>query len=643
MKIQTPYRSALASRSLQCLALAASAVTLALPVWAQTATNAAPASASATAPVVLSPVVVTATRTPVSLEKLASAATVVTAAELDLSQQNSLLSALGTVPGLPSATTGQTGGVTSLFTRGANSNHTLILIDGVRFSDANTDYFNLVGGAILGANERVEVVRGPQSPLHGSEALGGVIAIDQLRGCGPASGQVLVEAGSFGTGQASASLQGASGVNSYSFSAAGGHTDNDRAVNAFDRGNFALRLDRDMSEKVRVGTTVRGYQGLYESPSDRFTNDPNNTERERLLLSTVFTEIEPSDDWFIRATLGAQEREQQSSNPLPNPNSFGSAGVATTTNKRVLLDAQASWSGLARQWVTFGSTLERASTESDGFGAIDEAQALVAFFAQDEIKLRDDLILTLGARNDDHDTFGSSTTGRATLAWIVRPETLKLRASYGTAFRAPSFLDLYGVSAFYVGNPNLTPEESKGWDAGFDYTLPGKRGLLSMTWFDNRIEDLINYDFAAFPSTVVNVGEARTYGVETALRLDLASSTRLQLAHTWLEAENESAGSRLLRRPRHALNADINHALNSRLTLGAGAGWVVDREDVDAATFATIDAEDYLVVRAYGRFALSEDLGLRLRVENAFDESYEAVNGYPSPGVAVYGGVDWRF
>jgi vitamin B12 transporter len=218
-----------------------------------------------------------------------------------------------------------------------------------------------------------------------------------------------------------------------------------------------------------------------------------------------------------------------------------------------------------------------------------------------------------------------------------------LRASYGTAFRSPSFLDLYGTSAFYVGNPNLEPEEARGWDAGFDYTLPGKRGLLSVTWFDTRYDDLIAYDFGVFPSTVDNVDKARTYGVETSLKLDLGASTRVTLAHTWLEANNENTGARLLRRPRHSVGADLNHDLTERLTVGGGVTWGMDREDVDAATFLTVDAPDYVVARFYGRYAVSDAFGLRLRVENAFDKNYEAVNGYPSLGVAVYGGIDWSF
>ena len=635
------FRGARACRFLSASAALAAAFSALAPGFVSVAR--AQNVASSEPPVLLDTVIVTATRTPVPLAQIASAASVVTGADLDLRQQSTLLSALGVVPGAPSSTTGQTGGVTSLFMRGSNSNHTLILIDGVRFNDANTDYFNLLGGATIGANERVEIVRGPQSPLHGGEALGGVIAIDQIRGCGPASGQIVAEAGSFGTVQASVSAQGSNGANSYTFSAGAGHTDNDRADNTFDRGNFALRLDRDLTNIVRVGATLRGYHGLYESPGDRFTNDPNNSERERLLLSTVFAEFEPSSDWFIRATLGSQYREQQSSNPLPNPNAFGVAGVATTTNKRAILDAQATWSGLERHRITFGTTAELSGTESNGFGAIDETQAAVAFFAQDEITLRDDLFLTLGLRNDDHDSFGHATTGRATLAWIAAPELLKLRASYGTAFRSPSFLDLYGTSAFYVGNPDLDPEEARGWDAGFDYTLPGKRGLLSVTWFDTRFDDLIAFDFGVFPATVNNIGKARTHGVETSLGLDINKDTRLTLAHAWLEAENETTGARLLRRPRHSLGADLNYDFTRRLTVGAGVTWSVDKEDVNAATFLTVDAEDFVIARFYGRYELREGLGLRLRVENALDEKYEAVNGFPSQGVAVYGGIDWSF
>ncbi|MBP6507108.1 MAG: TonB-dependent receptor [Opitutaceae bacterium] len=607
------------------------------------ASSHAQAVADSAATVNLETIVVTATRTPVSLAHLASAASVVTAADLAARQQYDLLSLFSTEPGLPTGTTGQAGGVTSLFTRGSNSNHTLFLVDGIRFSDANTEYFNLLGGSSIGAYERVEIVRGPQSTLHGGEALGGVIAINQVRGSGPHSGALALEGGSFGTVEGSVAAQGGEGANAYSFSLAAGRTENDRPDNAFAHGNFALRLDHDLSATARIGATVRGYQGRYESPGDRYTNDPNNSDNEHIALLTVFTELEPTPDWAIRATLGYQHRRLVADNPLPNPPWGDPAAHDHNTTKRTVLDAQATWTGCEGHRVTFGSTAEKAATRNTGFGNIDEQQTVAAFFVQDEITLRDGLYLTLGLRNDDHDTFGNATTGRAALAWVAQPDRLKFRASYGTAFRSPSFLDLYGTNAFYVGNPNLDPEEAKGWDTGVDFTLPDSRGKVSVTWFDTRFDNLINYDFMVFPSTVRNVGKARTHGLETTVRLNFTKATQLEFAHTWLEADDLTANVRLLRRPRHSVGANLRHDFEQKFTLGTGMTWVADREDVDAATYATIDAENYLLLRVYAAWRLQQNLDLRIRVENALNKTYEAVNGFPSPGLAVYGGFDWRF
>jgi vitamin B12 transporter len=219
----------------------------------------------------------------------------------------------------------------------------------------------------------------------------------------------------------------------------------------------------------------------------------------------------------------------------------------------------------------------------------------------------------------------------------------KLRATYGTAFRSPSFLDLYGQSSFYVGNPGLKAEKARGWDAGVDYFLAGKKGLLSATWFDTHISDLVTFDFASFPGTVKNVGRARTQGLELAGKLVLPGAVDVRVAYTYLEADDLSAGVRLLRRPRQSGSVDLWHDFGRGFSAGAGLVFASDRMDVNAATFATISGEDYTVVRIYGAWQATPRLAFKARIENLLDENYEQVHGYPQLGVGAFAGIEMKF
>jgi vitamin B12 transporter len=288
---------------------------------------------------------------------------------------------------------------------------------------------------------------------------------------------------------------------------------------------------------------------------------------------------------------------------------------------------------------TAGLTAEANHTRNTGFGNIDESQQLVAIFAQDEWTPADHVFVTFGLRTDDHDTFGRATTGRATVAWLAQDSRWKLRATYGTAFRAPSFLDLYGQSSFYRGNPNLKAEEARGWDAGVDYFWPGERGLLSATWFDTRLSNLIVFDFGVFPGTTANVEKARTHGLELSARFAAANIAQIRLAYSYLEAQNLSQRSRLLRRPRQSGSLDVWHDFG-KFNLGAGLAFVADRRDVNAATFSTIDGEDYAVVRIYTAWQVNARLALKARIENLLDEQYEQVHGYPQLGFGGFVGIE---
>lgn len=587
------------------------------------------------------PVIVTATRNPVVFSATGTAVDFLSATDLGRMQLWSWRDALAAAGGTAPVASGARGGVASLFLRGAESDQALFLVDGVRFSDSNTEYFVALGGADAAAGDQLEIVRGPQSTLYGADAVGGVVAFGSRRGAGPASSRVAVEAGSFRTVRATASTQAGDGAGAFSFSLSAGHTDNDRANNDFDHASFALRVDRRVNESVALGATWRGFLGHYGSPGPAVgwgANDPDNTERESNQLATVFADLTHRPGLASHVVLGAQARRYVAETPDP----FGDT-TTLVRNSRLVLDWQTTWTAGSGHRVTGGLTAERNATRNNGFGDIDQHQRLLAVFAQDEWEVAPGLNLTGGLRADDFDTFGRVTTGRLTAAWRPQGERLKLRASYGTGFRAPSFLDLYGQSAYYVGNPSLRPERARGWDAGCDWSWPEAHGMLGLTWHRTELDNLITFDFAAFPGTVRNVEQARTEGLEFTGRFEPAPGWQVRLTGGYLEARNLTQGTRLLRRPRLGGSVDLWHDFGGGFSAGGGCVFAHARLDVDAVTFSTIRAEDYTVARVYAAWRVNGEWTITARAENALDESYAEVNGYPQPGRAVYAGLERRF
>ncbi len=609
-----------------CVAVLA-AVLLAAPLYSQSGPDTP-----------LDPFVVVATRTPADIRTLGTAVDLITASDLSRQQITTPGAALGAVPGAPLFPNGAMGSDASIFTRGSDSDQTLFLVDGIRLNDANTDYAIFLGGARLGATDTIEIARGPQSTLYGSEAVGGVVSIQAQRGSGDASGDVTVEAGSFGTVGGSLDAQGAQGKGAWSLSGSGSHTANDRPNNDFDSGDLVLRLDRDLSANASIGATLRGFEGKYGDPGNIYTNDPFAHETESNWLGTVFADFRPAPDWTAHVTFGGQDRRYVSFDESP--------GIFTETtvvqNRRGVLDAQTTFAGVADQKVTAGITAEAETTQDDGFGNIDQRQTFFAAFAEDEWHPIASTYLTGGIRYDDFDTFGTSITGRVTAAWLSPDRSIKLRASYGSGFNAPSFLELYGVDTGYVGNPDLKPERSRGGDAGIDFYLPKGAGSLSATWFRNDYSNLIVYDFSVYPGTTANVGRSRSDGVELEAKLSLGGGFELHAAYTYLKADDLTDGIRLLRRPRNSGSADLWRDFGGGWSGGVGVQVVADRQDVDAQTFLTVNDPDYTVLRIYVAWRASPRLTLKARVENALNEKYQPVNGYSALGLGAFGEVDWK-
>jgi vitamin B12 transporter len=582
----------------------------------------------------LGPLVVVATRTAEDPKTVGTDADVLTPIEIDAAQYATLADALGLVAGANPTPNGARGADTSLFLRGADSGQVLFLVDGIRLSDANTDYAVFLGGARLGAMDTVEVSRGPQSTLYGSEAVGGVVSLESARGRGAPTSRLELGGGSFGSVDASASTQGASDAWAWNASASADQTRNERENNAFHGENLVLRLDRDIGQTLAVGATLRGFDGSYGDPGDRYTNDPYAHEDESNWLGTVFAQATGAD-YSVNATLGGQYRRYVAFSGPPGP----SSSATLVRDDRGVLGVQGVLRSVPGHTLIAGIDAEDESTRDTGFGSINRRQTLGAVYAEDIATCGDFLTITPGLRVDHFDTFGSAVTGRATAAWLSAGRRFKLRASAGTGFNAPSFLELYGVATGYVGNPNLRPERSTGADAGLDVYLPQGRGSLGATVFRTDARDLITYDFSSYPGTTANVGKARTSGIELEARLKPSPGLEVQTSYTYLEADDLSDGVRLLRRPRHTFAAMVTKALGESVTVGAGVQGVAGAEDVDALTYLTVNQPGYTVARLTVQWRANTRWSLRLRVENALDRRYEAVNGYPALGLGVFGAV----
>ena len=582
--------------------------------------------------------VVTAARTPQRSNEVASSVTVIAPGELAAKQITTLGDALRSVSGVSVLKTGGTGGVTSLLVRGSKAAQTLFLVDGVRFNDTNTSYASWLGGFAPGINDRIEMLRGPQSTLYGGAAMGGVISVGLMRGSGEPSGSVAAEGGSFRTMQGALSAQGADGALAWSFSVSGYDTDNDRPDNEARLANYTGRLDYRVSEALNVGATFRYLESAYKDPNDirTFNTTPISNNNLRSNLITGFAEFTSGSVWSARLTAGVQSQRYD------NDGSFsGFPSPYRTESRREMIDWQNTLNISDNVTVVAGANTER-SKFSDGAPYPDDK--LAGLYGQVEWAAAAGLHLGAGLRYDDYSSFGKAVTGRLTASETIG--LTRVHATYGTSFVPPSLSQRYG-SAYTAPSPGIQAEESTGWDVGIEQTVIANRLILDVTYFHNSFKNLIAYQGAIFPALgdYRNIGRAEASGMETSLKANLSAQLSATLAWTYLHATDELSGGRLDDRPRHSYAADVIWKPHSAFMLGVGLHGAADRlaTDFNAFPSAQPDPGDYTVVRLYARYAISDQLSFKVRVENLLNRNYEETYGFPSSGTAAYVGVEWKF
>jgi len=636
------------------LAAAALAVAAALPAAAET--DAPPVAE-------LPETVVTATRLPTPLEQVASTVTVITADEIARNQYRTLPEALRRVPGLNVVQSGPTGAVTSVFMRGTESNHTLVLIDGIEINDPSTpdgafDFANI----LLSDVARIEVLRGSQSTLYGSDAIGGVINIITKRGQGPARASAAIEGGTQATFNQTAGIGGAVGRFDYRFSVEHFNTDGESitpkrnrpaGVSAEDDGfesiKASTRLGLQLTDNARVNL-VAHYQ-FAQTDLDPSAEDPNALQNVHQFFGRASAEVGLFDGRFDnRFGVAYTDFNRNNSNPADAISSAFSS--STFRGKKLKFDWQGDIALAESHVLTLGLETEKeksnsASAFSSGFSSETNNEARTnAAFAQIQSAFGDRLFATLGVRVDDHDRFNRKTTWRIAPTYIHRETGTKIKGSYGTGFKAPTLEQLFGRNFFggfgtFQGNPDLKPETSRAWDVGFEQPLFGDRLRFGATYFDIRIDDLIAFNDSF--SSLINIDKAKTRGVEAFVSARPAPALLVRVDYTFTLAQDATTGFELLRRPHHKASLDIAYDVTENTQISASVLYTGRRTDIDSNTFQRIKTGGYTVVNLAGSYRLTDSVSLTARIDNLFDKSYEPADGFQAAGISALVGLKATF
>ncbi len=569
-------------------------------------------------------VVVTASR--IEEAQTASAVTVITDEELKEQGVTNVADALREVPGVMVTQNGF-GGIASVFVRGADNGQAVIMIDGVPVYDpsgiSKGDFSAFLSHLSIEDIDRIEIVRGPQSVLYGSNAMTGAINIITKKGKGKLKTTFSLEAGSYNTFSEKLSVGGAGDNLSYflnlkRFDTNGiSKTPDEPDKDGYRSNNAGGSITAKLNENIEIGTSfsyINAEQGL----------DGGNTfEKNRLgFVQTYYTQ-RFSSLWQHTLKLAYTNTHR-----VYQPYSFYDGDLYYLSwqhNLNVL--------PYLKFIVGFDYQQERANTSYMNEKTQDEK----AWFAG-AIFNQDNIYLNAGVRYDRHQTAGDKVTYRLAGSYLLPTQT-KLHASFGTGFRAPSLYQLFDTN---YGNPNLNPERSQAYDVGITQNLWQKRVCLDVTYFFNRMKDMIDWvmtDPLTWAGQYFNVKEAHTQGIEVSAKVMPVEWLKASFFYTWLNAKDITKHSWLLKRPHHRVGFEVTYFLPKQKGSVNFGGIYTDKY----YDYGSKVVSSFFVAHLSARYQVLPYLTLTARIENLFDANYQESYGYNTLGFNAYGGVELRW
>jgi vitamin B12 transporter len=593
-------------------------------------------------------VVISASRVEMAREASGSAVTVLDADYLVQNQVRTISDVLRDVPGLAVSRSGGAGSFTQVRIRGAEANQTLVLIDGIEVNDiasgSEFDFADLMNLEI----ERVEVLRGAQSALWGSDAMGGVISIITKKGRGPLNGKVSLEGGSFDTHQESFNINGGSDTYHYALSGTQFDTDGISIANE-DRGNpekdgynnatVNFKGGFQVSDNLSLSLVLRHLEADVET--DGFTGgvgavDADSNSETRQKFGKISANLAMLDgQWLHKFGISGNDTDNES---------FGAFNFFSQGEKKKVeyqTDFLVDSDSLDHRFTFAAEREEEEFSSQSAFSTIDRDIDVSGYVLEYGVNFDDRLYATVAGRRDINSLFENANTYRLTLAgWIA--DNVRGHASKGTGIKNPTLRELFGSTPTFTGNANLRPEENSTWDLGAEYHFESINGYVDLTYFHTDVDNLI---VGSGMTSVNQPSDSRIKGLELSAVLKPTKNLRFNASYTYTDTDDGN-GNELVRRAKHIASINSSYLFpNGKTRLTGGVQYNGKQDDFEFDAFfnrTQVTLSDYTLVNLALSHEVSDQVEFFARVDNLFDEEYEDVLTYGTKGIGGTVGITIR-
>ena len=597
-------------------------------------------------------VLVSASLVPIAAKRSANAITVIDREQLSNRAALSVSDLLRDVPGLAVSRSGVQGSQTQIRARGAEANHLLVLIDGVEANDPSQG--DELNWGTLSADdiERIEVIRGPQSSMRGSDAIAGVVNIITRSADEPYSAKLFTETGSFSTQRSGFSVGGIKGDLNVRLGVSTTDTEGDNVSrtgnekDGYENTSINFKAGYKVSEELNVSFAARQSDGFNEfdadSDFDGFVEDRDRVSEFRNNTMRVQGDYASANGrWQHKLVIAQSSNDNEAF-------ADGILGNVTASTKDQYQYIGSMFWNQATQRISVLAEREEEDYQQRGplnWGLNpnqDRERNTDSFAIEYRTDITDALTLAASGRYDDNSEFESANTMRVEAVYQISDST-RLRSAYGTAVKNPTFSERFGFYTNFIGNPNLDPEESTSWELGVDMELAPAALILSATLFDSELENEINgfvYDPATFGFTSANKdGVSKRQGIELTASATLTDDLSINSAYTYTDSvESDGAGGYIdeVRRARHTGSLNVAWQATENLHINANTQFNGSQTDLYFPPFPTpsqtVTLDTYTLVNVTANYSATERLDIYVRLDNLLDDDYEEVFGFQTLG-----------